>query len=75
MDRNEMEGAVPLSKPMKMVTVRMTDDERDALMRLAEDQQVTMTWVIREGLRLFASDVDESLLRAFDEGDTRHLPA
>lgn len=60
-----------LSEPTRIVALRMTEQERDALMRLAEDQQVTMTWLIREGLRLFAEDADADLFRALAEGDSR----
>jgi hypothetical protein len=71
MDRNGRSAEVPLSKPSTIVALRMTERERDALMRLAEDQQVTMTWLIREGLRLFAEDADADLLRALADGDSR----
>ncbi len=62
---------MPSSKPSTIVALRMTEQERDALMRLAHDQHVTMSWLIREGLRLVAEDVDAELLRALREGDSR----
>lgn len=62
---------MPTSKPSTIVALRMTEQERDALMRLAHEQHVTVTWLIREGLRLFAEDVDVDLTRALHEGDGR----
>lgn len=60
-----------LSEPTRIVALRMTEDERDALMRLAHEQHVTMTWLIREGLRLLAEDAGADLVRALREGDGR----
>jgi hypothetical protein len=71
MDRNGRSAEVPLSKPSTIVALRMTEQEREALARLAHEQHVTMSSLIREGLRLFAEDADAELLRALADGDSR----
>lgn len=52
---------MPVSKPMGLVALRMTDEERAALERLARERNVTMTWVLKEGLRLYAQDARRAL--------------
>ncbi len=59
-----------LSEPTRIVALRMTEQERDALMRLAHDQHVTMTWLICEGFWFFVEDVDVDLFCVFVEGDS-----
>jgi hypothetical protein len=48
---------VPLSKPMRMVTFKFTDEEKAALERLAAERNVTMTWAVKEGIRLQLEDL------------------
>jgi predicted transcriptional regulator len=47
---------VPVSKPMQVVAFRFTDEERQKLEELARERNVSMSWVIRQGLRLYAED-------------------
>jgi predicted transcriptional regulator len=59
-----------VSKPMRVVALRLTEEERARLQRIADDRRVTLSWVIREGARLYAEDagrwIDEH--RAAREG-------
>lgn len=52
---------MPVSKPMQLVALRLTEDERANLERLAAERDVTMSWVLREGLRLYAQDARDLL--------------
>lgn len=45
-----------MSKPMEVVAIRLTEEERDRLQRLADEHRVTLSWVLREGARLYAED-------------------
>jgi predicted transcriptional regulator len=46
-----------ISKPMKVVALRLTEEERDKLQRIADENSVTLSWVIREGAKLYADDL------------------
>jgi predicted transcriptional regulator len=41
------------SKPMKLVTVWLTEDEKATLDELAEEQKITLSYALREGLKLY----------------------
>ncbi len=45
-----------VSKPMQVVALRLTEEERAKLQRIADERRVTLSWVIREGARLYAED-------------------
>jgi predicted DNA-binding protein len=45
-----------ISKPMEVVALRLTAEERDRLQAIADEHHVTLSWVIREGCRLYAQD-------------------
>lgn len=44
------------SRPMKLVTVWMTEDEKAMLDALAEEQKITLSYALREGLKLYFED-------------------
>jgi predicted transcriptional regulator len=45
-----------MSRPMEVVALRLSVDERDRLQQLADQHRVTLSWVLREGARLYAED-------------------
>jgi predicted DNA-binding protein len=45
-----------ISKPMEVVALRLTEEERERLQAIADEHHVTLSWVIREGCRLYAED-------------------
>jgi hypothetical protein len=45
-----------ISKPMEVVALRLSAEERDRLQAIADEHHVTLSWVIREGCRLYAQD-------------------
>ncbi len=45
-----------ISEPMQVVALRLTHEERDRLQRLADEHHVTLSWVLRQGARLYAED-------------------
>jgi predicted transcriptional regulator len=47
---------VSLSKPMQMFAVRLTDEERAQLERVARERKVTLSYAIRQGLKLYLED-------------------
>ena len=38
-----------ISKPMQVMALRFTDEDRERLQRIADEYDVTLSWVIREG--------------------------
>jgi hypothetical protein len=46
-----------ISKPMQVVALRLTEEERVKLQRIADENDVTLSWVIREGAKLYADDL------------------
>jgi hypothetical protein len=44
------------SKPMKLVTVWFTEEEKALLDQLAKDERVTVSRALREGARLYFED-------------------
>jgi hypothetical protein len=46
-----------ISKPMQVVAVRLTEEERAKLQRVANEHDVTLSWVIRQGAKLYAEDL------------------
>ena len=47
---------MPISKPMQMFAVRLTAEERERLEQIARERHVTLSYAVREGLRLYAQD-------------------
>jgi hypothetical protein len=45
-----------ISKPMQVVALRLTEEERERLQAIADEHHVTLSWVIREGCRLYTQD-------------------
>jgi predicted DNA-binding protein len=50
-----------ISKPMQVVALRLTEEERERLQAIADEHHVTLSWVIREGARLYAQDAADYL--------------
>jgi hypothetical protein len=48
-----------VSRPMKLVTVWLTEEEKATLDRLAKEEDVTLSKAIREGLKLYFQDGKE----------------
>lgn len=47
---------MPLSKPMQMFAVRLTEEERANLERYAAERKITLSYAMREGLKLCLQD-------------------
>jgi predicted DNA-binding protein len=47
---------VPVSTPMKLCTYRMGEAEKKRLQQLAAERNVTLSYAIREGLRLYLEE-------------------
>jgi hypothetical protein len=59
-----------ISKPMQVVALRFNDEDRERLQRIADQYDVTLSWVIREGAKLYADDLSKWLEeRRHTEGD------
>ena len=50
-----------VSKPMKLVTVWFTEEEKAFLDELAKTEDVTLSKALREGARLYFEDAAEKL--------------
>jgi hypothetical protein len=57
-----------ISKPMEIVALRLTPEERRRLEQLAEEHHVTLSWVLREGARLYADDACRILRERLPQG-------
>jgi hypothetical protein len=57
-----------ISKPMEIVALRLTPEERDRLEELADEHHVTLSWVLREGARLYADDACRKLREGLPQG-------
>jgi hypothetical protein len=45
-----------LSKPMKIVSLRFDEDEKRRLEQLAAERHITLSYAMREGLRMYLND-------------------
>ena len=50
---------MPYSKPMKMITLWMTPEEKAMLEEVARDADVTLSHALREGLKLYFEDAKD----------------
>ena len=48
-----------VSKPMKLLTVWLTEEEKTTLDRLAKEEDVTLSKAVREGLKLYFEDAKD----------------
>jgi len=62
-----------VSKPMKLVTVWFTEEEKAFLDKLAQDEDVTLSKAIREGLKLYFDDARDWIEER--QGDSRRTKA
>jgi hypothetical protein len=47
------------SRPMKLVTVWLTEEEKTTLDALARDEKITLSHAMREGLKLYFDDAKD----------------
>lgn len=59
-----------VSKPMKLVTVWLTEEEKAFLDELAEKEDVTISKAIREGLQMYFEDAKDWIEER--QGEGRH---
>jgi predicted transcriptional regulator len=50
---------MPTSKPMKLMTLLMDEDEKRQLQQLARDQNITLSYALREGARRYLAERQE----------------
>ncbi len=50
-----------LSAPMKLTALRMSEDEKRRLTALAKKRNVTLSYALREGARLYLEDARHAL--------------
>ena len=61
-----------VSKPMKLVTVWFTEEEKAILDELAKEEDVTLSKAVREGLKLYFDDAKDWIEeRQGDPGRTK----
>jgi predicted transcriptional regulator len=59
-----------ISKPMRAIALRLSEEEIARLQRIADENDVTLSWVIRQGAKLYAEDLAQWLEhRKRTEGD------
>jgi len=46
-----------VSKPMQMFAVRLTEEERAQLDKIAAERHVTLSYAVREGIKLYAREI------------------
>jgi hypothetical protein len=63
-----------VSKPMKLVTVWFTEDEKAFLDELAKNEDVTLSKAIREGLQMYFADAKD-WIEERQGGERRARPA
>lgn len=51
---------MPVSTPMKLCTYRMSEAEKKRLQQLARERNITLSYAIREGLKLYLEDINEA---------------
>lgn len=44
------------TKPMKLMTLLMDEDEKKRLQQMARDQQITLSQALREGAKLYLAE-------------------
>ena len=47
---------MPVSKPMKLLTLRLDPDEKARLEQLAAARNITLSYALREGARLYLDE-------------------
>jgi hypothetical protein len=50
---------MPYSKPMKLVTLWLTEEEKKHLDEVTKDQNITLSYAFREGLKLYFEDAKD----------------
>jgi transcriptional regulator of met regulon len=50
------EDRMTVSTPMKLITLRLDEAEKEQLAKLAADRHVTLSYALREGARLYLED-------------------
>ena len=57
-----------ISKPMQAFAVRLSEEERATLQRIADEHDVTVSWVLRQAAKFYAEDVGEWLDQRMGKG-------
>ena len=52
---------MPISKPMEVVAIRFTPEEKLRLQAIAKEQHVTLSHAVREGAKLYLQDARDAL--------------
>lgn len=52
---------MPVSKPMQVVAIRFSPEEKARLEELARTQHVTFSHAVREGVKLYLAEAREKL--------------
>lgn len=59
---------MPYSKPMKLVTVWLTEEEKKRLDEVTAEQNITLSYAFREGLKLYFQDAKDWIEERQGEG-------
>lgn len=52
---------MPVSKPLQMFAVRLSDEDRALLEAKAAERHITLSHAIREGLRLYCQEARDAV--------------
>ena len=63
------------SRPMKLVTVWLTEDEKAKLDEYARDRKVSLSYAMREGLKLYFEDAKNFIEARRGEAGESEAPA
>jgi transcriptional regulator of met regulon len=66
--RSGMSKKGKISKPMKVLSIRIGEEERAFLESVAEEHDVTVSWLLRAGAKYFAEDLSKWLEDRTQEG-------
>lgn len=58
---------MPVSKPMQLVAIRFDADEKARLAQLAAERNITLSYAIRQGVRLYLDELSA-------KREPQHLP-
>lgn len=54
----------PISAPMRIMTLRISDEEKARLEQLAQRHNVTLSYALREGAKLYLEDARSAVSKA-----------
>jgi hypothetical protein len=50
-----------VSKPMQVIALRLSEEDREQLQGIADAHGVTLSWLVRQGAKLYAQDLSNWL--------------